>query len=78
VLSAKLVSSLEVFLSVVNNNRLNKYYTCYLGGIIVSINNKLIINRDISSSEIKVLFIAKFFLSLNIKKTNRKFFLLGK
>jgi hypothetical protein len=47
-----------------------------LGGIIVSINNKLIINRDILSSKIKIPFIAKFIFSLNIKKTSRNLFFL--
>jgi hypothetical protein len=57
VLSIRLVSSLKVFLSIISNNRPDKYYTYYLGGVIVSINNKLIINRDILNNEIKVLSI---------------------
>jgi hypothetical protein len=60
-LGARLVSSLEMFLGIISNNGPNKYYTCYLGGVIVSINNKLIINRDIPNSEVRVLSIAKFF-----------------
>jgi hypothetical protein len=55
-----------VFLSIISNNRLDKYYACYLGGVIVSINNKLIINKDIPSSEVRVLPIAKSILFLNI------------
>jgi hypothetical protein len=73
ILSARLISSLEVFLGVISNNKLDKYYTCYLGGVIVFINNKFIINRDIPNSEIRVLLIAKFILFLNIKETGRKF-----
>jgi hypothetical protein len=67
-----------VFLSIISSNRLYKHYTCYLGGVIVSINNKLIIDRDMPSSEIRVLFIAKFFLLLNIKETSKKFSFLGR
>jgi hypothetical protein len=61
-----------MFLGIISNRGLDKYYTYYLGGIIVSINNKLIINRDIPSNEVKVLSIAKFIFSLNIKKASRK------
>jgi hypothetical protein len=59
VLSTKLVSSFKVFLGVISNNRPDKYYAYYLGRVIVSINNKLIINRDIPSNEIRVLSITK-------------------
>jgi hypothetical protein len=48
-----------MFLSVINSSGPDKYYTCYLGGVIVSINNKPIINRDILSSEVRVLSIIK-------------------
>jgi hypothetical protein len=34
VLSVRLVSSLEVFLGIISSSRLDKYYACYLGGII--------------------------------------------
>jgi hypothetical protein len=74
VLGARLVSSLEVFLGVVSSSGPDKYYTCYLGRIMVSINNKLIINRDILSSEVRVLFIIESVFFLNIKETGRKFF----
>jgi hypothetical protein len=63
-----------VFFSIVSSSRPNKYYTYYLGRVIVSINNKFIINKDIPSSEIKVLSIAKSIFFLNIKETGRKFF----
>jgi hypothetical protein len=49
-----------MFLSIISNSGLDKYYAYYLGGVIVSINNKFIINRDILSSEVRVLSIAKF------------------
>jgi hypothetical protein len=58
ILSTRLVSSLEVFLGIISSSGLDKYYTCYLGGIIVSINNKLIINRDIPNNKIRVPSIA--------------------
>jgi hypothetical protein len=73
-LSARLISSLKIFFSIVSSSGPDKNYTCYLRGVIVFINNKLIINRDIPSNEIKVLSIAKFIFFLNIKETNRKFF----
>jgi hypothetical protein len=74
VLSVRLVSSLEVFLSVVSSNGPDKYYIYYLGGVIVSINNKFIIDKDILNSEIRVLSITKLIFFLNMKKTSRKFF----
>jgi hypothetical protein len=78
VLGARLVSSLEIFLGVVSNSGPDKYYTCYLGGIIVSINNKLIINRDIPSSEVRVPLITKFIFFLNIRETGKKLFFFRK
>jgi hypothetical protein len=65
-----------VFLGIISNSGLNKYYTCYLGGVIVSINNKLIIDRDILSSKIRALFIIEFVLFLNIRKAGRNLFFL--
>jgi hypothetical protein len=78
VLGAKLVSSLKVFLGIVSNSRLDKYYIYYLGGVIVSINNKLIINRDIPSNEVKVPSIAESILFLNIREAGRKLSFLRK
>jgi hypothetical protein len=63
VLSIRLISSLKVFLSIISNSRPNKYYACYLGGVIVSINNKFIINENILNNEMKVLSITKFIFS---------------
>jgi hypothetical protein len=71
-LGARLISSLEMFLGVISSNRPDKYYVCYLGGVIVFINNKFIINKDILNSEIKVLPIAKFIFLLNIKEVGQK------
>jgi hypothetical protein len=59
VFGAKLISSFKMFLSIVNSSRPNKYYTCHLGEIMVSINNKIIINRNIPSSEVRVLSIVE-------------------
>jgi hypothetical protein len=67
-----------VFFSIINNSGLNKYYAYYLGGVIVFINNKFIIDRDIPSGEIRVPSIAKSVLFLNIKEISRKFFFLKK
>jgi hypothetical protein len=67
-----------MFLSIVSNSGPDKYYTCYLGGIMVSINNKFIINRDILSSEIKVSFIIESIFFLNIREAGRKFSFLGR
>jgi hypothetical protein len=78
VLSIRLVSSLKIFLGVVSNSGLDKYYACYLGGVIVSINNKFIINGNIPNNKVRVLFITKSIFSLNIKETGRKFSFLGK
>jgi hypothetical protein len=64
VLSARLVSSLEVFLGVISSSGSDKYYAYYLGGIIVSINNKFIIDRDIlnsSKSGFRLLLSLSFF-----------------
>jgi hypothetical protein len=78
VLGARLVSSLEVFLSVVSSSGPDKYYVCYLGGVMVSINNKLIIDGDIPSSEIRVPPIAESVFLLNIRETSRKLSFLRK
>jgi hypothetical protein len=78
VLSARLVSSFEVFLSVISSSGPNKYYAYYLGGVIVSINNKLIIDKNILNNEIRILSIVKFVFFLNIRETGRKFSFLGK
>jgi hypothetical protein len=67
-----------MFLSIVSNSGLDKYYKYYLGGVIVSINNKLIIDGDIPNNKIKVPSIAESILFLNIKKTSRKFSFLRK
>jgi hypothetical protein len=78
VLGARLVSSLEVFLGVVSSSKPDKYYASYLGGVIVSINNKLIINKDILSGEVRVPPIAKSILFLNIREAGRKLSFLRK
>jgi hypothetical protein len=78
VLGARLVSSLEVFFGIVSNSGSDKYYIYYLGGVIVSINNKFIINRNILSSEVKVLSITESIFFLNIREAGRKFSFLGK
>jgi hypothetical protein len=65
-----------VFLGVISSSGPDKYYTCYLGGVIVSINNKLINNGDIPNNKIKVLLIAKSIFLLNIRETSRKLFFL--
>jgi hypothetical protein len=48
-----------MFFSVISNSGLDKYYACYLGGVIVSINNKLIIERDIPNNKIRIPSIAE-------------------
>jgi hypothetical protein len=78
ILSIKLVSSLEMFFSVVSSSGPDKYYTCHLGEVMVSINNKFIIDRDVLSGEVRVLSIAKSIFFLNIKETGRKFSFLRK
>jgi hypothetical protein len=60
--------------SIISNNGPNKYYIYYLRRIIVSINNKLIINRDILNNKIKILSIAKKYFLLNIKKKQAESF----
>jgi hypothetical protein len=46
----------------------------YLGGVIISINNKFIINRDILNSKIRVLSIIKFFSSEYQEGRQKTFF----
>jgi hypothetical protein len=75
-LSTRLVSSLEVFLSIISNSGLDKYYICYLGGVIVFINNKLITDGDIPNNKIRILSIIKFSSSSEYQESRQKAFFL--
>jgi hypothetical protein len=64
--------SLEIFLSIISSNKPDKYYTYYLGGVII------FINKDILNNEIRVLFISESVFFFGISGRQAESFFLRK